>query len=72
MSKTGQIHLRITCQQDFRRSARDRALSDGLSQEEAARYLDDDEMSLGECAAMLFDPGLSPNGCQILDAVEAP
>lgn len=49
----------------FRRVAYNRALEDGLDEEQASEYLDPDKMSLGECAAMILDPGASPDGASI-------
>ena len=69
---TLQIHLRISDEREFRQAARDRALVDGCTAAEAATYLNKRRTSLGQCGAMLFDPGTSPDGCQILDTSEAP
>ncbi|MEY2161399.1 hypothetical protein [Rhodanobacter sp. FW106-PBR-LB-2-11] len=52
----------------FRRAAHDRALADQLGQEEAVSYLSADLTSVGQCAIMLLDPGVSPKGCSILDS----
>lgn len=48
----------------LRRAAYERALADKLSEEEAQQYLDPDG-ALADCVVMLFDPGVSPPGCQI-------
>ncbi|MGH8159259.1 MAG: hypothetical protein ACREPQ_14155 [Rhodanobacter sp.] len=52
----------------FRQAAHDRALTDNLCDDEAATYLDIEETSLGQCAVMLLDPGVSPPGCSIVDS----
>lgn len=66
---TVSISLRITCESTFRKAAHDRALADGLPEETAEEYLQQGENeihSLGNCAVMLLDPGISPEGSQIL------
>lgn len=68
MNITISIDIEVTSEADFRQAARDKALEDGLGDEDAALYLDDDEKSLGDCAVMLFDPGVSPNGCSIIQS----
>jgi len=52
----------------FRRAAHDRAIADDLGQQEAETYLNADLTTVGECAVMLLDPGVSPKGCSILDS----
>lgn len=49
----------------FRRVAYNRALQDGLGEEQAKEYLDRETMSLGACAIMILDPGESPDGADI-------
>jgi hypothetical protein len=49
----------------FRRVAYNRALEDGLEEEQAKEYLDREKMSLGACAIMILDPGVSPDGADI-------
>lgn len=63
---TVSVDLQVDDEVEFRKAAHDRAIADGLLAEEAARYLDDEETSLSECAQMLIDLGLSPGGCSIL------
>lgn len=63
---TVSVDLKVDDERSFRETARDRAISDGLSLEEAALYLNEDEMSLNDCAMMVIDPGESPSGCSIL------
>lgn len=42
---------------------------DGLGQEDADALLKPDgEISVSDCLIMLFDPGTSPDGCQIEDS----
>lgn len=62
------LYLRINDADEFRRTAHTRAESEGVTDDDLAAYLDPDEMSLGDCARMIFDPGMSPNGCSILDS----
>ncbi|MEY2152333.1 hypothetical protein AB7849_15615 [Rhodanobacter sp. 115] len=62
------ICLTVHDESAFREAARDRALEDGLGDETANAYLDEEQHSLGQCAIMLLDPGVSPNGCQIIDS----
>lgn len=62
------IYLNVTDEAAFRQAARDRAISDGLSGNDADGYLDEDKMSLERCAVMLLDPGQSPDGSEILDS----
>ncbi|TNC80822.1 MAG: hypothetical protein C9356_11910 [Oleiphilus sp.] len=60
------ISLSIYDEKQFRQAARARALSDGLDSESADAYLDDDAMSIDQCALMLIDPGKSPDGAWIV------
>jgi hypothetical protein len=62
------IFLDVNDADEFRRAARDRAIADNLGDEEASSYLDAEETSLGQCAVMLLDPGISPNGSSIIDS----
>ncbi|MBQ4855674.1 hypothetical protein IMW82_13430 [Rhodanobacter sp. B2A1Ga4] len=62
------IFLDVNNPDDFRRAAHDRAIADGLGDEEASSYLEAEETSLGQCAVMLLDPGTSPNGSSIIDS----
>jgi hypothetical protein len=63
------IYLRVHDEEAFRRAARDRALEDGVDESKCEDFLKASEKSLGECAIMLFDPGMSPDGADILDSV---
>lgn len=67
MRKTIEISILIEVHdvRDFVRAAREQARKDGLSEEEAKEYSARD---LTGCAVMLFDPGMSPAGCTILDS----
>ena len=62
------LYLRIHDEEEFRQAAYERALQDGLSEDEALRYKDLEDMSLGDCARMLVDPGTGPAGCEVLDS----
>lgn len=74
------LSLRIHDAQAFRLAAYKQALAEGQTEEEAKRYLVDDEdaaededdgdayKSLSDCARMLFDPGTAPDGCDILSS----
>jgi hypothetical protein len=59
------IRLDVWDFEQFREAARKRALEDGLDEEEAAEYLDEEEKSIGECAMMLLDPGVGPAGSDV-------
>lgn len=62
-----QLHLNVFDDPAFRASARDRALRDGASDEQAELFIDPERTSIAACAAMLFDPGAGPAGCEILE-----
>jgi len=62
------IAITVDDEAAFRRAAHDRAVADELGQEEAETYLNADLTTVGECAIMLLDPGVSPNGCSILES----
>lgn len=62
------LHLTIHDAKDFRQAAYERALEDGLDEDDAKTFLDPEGKHLGECAVMLFDPGMSPQGCSIVDS----
>lgn len=49
----------------FAQAARERAISEGMTAEEAEDTYTAD--TLRNCAQMLFDPGMSPGGSEILD-----
>lgn len=63
-SITGQVTLfwKASSLKDLRRAAHDRAIKDGLGEEEAREYLKE---SADTCALMLLDPGASPEGLEI-------
>lgn len=63
------IFVTINDESAFRRAAYERALAEGLGEEEANGYLDPEANPVTNCAVMLFDPGTSPDGCEILDSV---
>lgn len=62
--------IQINDEAAFRQAAYMRAKTDGCSEEEARYYLDADHMSLGDCAVMLCDPGMTPesSGASILNS----
>lgn len=63
---TVSITVEVQDEEAFREAAKAQSLADGESVEEATRFLDPDDTSLGDCAVMLFDKA-SPNGCQVTD-----
>jgi hypothetical protein len=62
------IDIEVFDEKVFRQKAKERALEDGLSEEDAAGYLDEECQNIGACAQMLFDPGISPDGCEIIQS----
>ncbi|MEY2117322.1 hypothetical protein [Rhodanobacter sp. FW106-PBR-R2A-1-13] len=62
------LFFQLHDEQAFRQAAHERALTDGLNAEEALSYLDPEKSTVGACAIMLFDPGVSPPGCSITDS----
>ncbi|AGG89079.1 MULTISPECIES: hypothetical protein [Pseudomonadota] len=62
------IFFELNDEKAFRQAACDRARADDLGEEEARSYLDAEETTIGACAIMLFDPGMSPPGCSIVDS----
>lgn len=62
-----QLHLNVFDETAFRASAKDRAIRDGASDEQAELFTDPERTSIAACAAMLFDPGIGPAGCEILE-----
>lgn len=60
------LHLRIWDPKAFVEAARKRAIEEGATEEETHEMCDED--SLGACAQMLFDPGVGPPGCEILES----
>jgi hypothetical protein len=63
------IYLSVTDEVAFRRSAYGQALADGLDSATASAYLDAAATSLTAAAVMVFDPGVSPPGCEIRESV---
>ncbi|MGF6604758.1 hypothetical protein P3T23_009514 [Paraburkholderia sp. GAS448] len=67
----GRTSISVTIELDvhdpaaFRQVAYKRALEDGLDEEDAKEYVDPKKMSLGACAIMILDPGVSPDGADI-------
>lgn len=59
------ISLRIWDVEQFREAAYKRALEDGMNEEEAQEFKDEEKNSLGDCAIMLLDPGCGPAGSEI-------
>lgn len=64
-SYTFTLYLSVHDETALRKAAETRALDDGMTPEEAAEYLDEAKQSITDCIVMLFDPGESPDGCQI-------
>jgi hypothetical protein len=63
------IHLNVTDPEKLFTAALDRALENGLSEEDARSELrTEDGVNIGNCARILLDPGISPDGCEILDS----
>ena len=63
------VLVELTDQQALYRAALERATEEGLSAEEADEMLiDDDGINIGACLQMVFDPGQSWPGTQILDS----
>lgn len=64
------MSLRVYDVRAFVRAAQDRAIADGLckTRMEAARNFDIRATHMTGCAVMLFDPGQSPAGSEILDS----
>lgn len=78
---TVRLNVRIFDQAAFFASAVARAIADGMSEADARESLseepDDDATDLDEngrvpnlnaCLQMLFDPGVSPDGCEIQES----
>lgn len=63
---TVNITLRIHDVRTFVRTARARAIDEGIDPEDARRIYR--AGNLGECALMLIDPGESPDGAEILES----
>lgn len=61
---TVSVELTIHDEQTFRQAAQQKALEEGCGEDSTA-YGPGGSMSLGECAMMLIDPGISPPGCTI-------
>jgi len=60
------LELAIYDETAFRTAARDYAIRvDNYDPKEAADFLDPAQMSLADCAQMLFDPSEGPPGCDI-------
>ena len=57
-----EIYLEVHDAEAFAAAARERAIQEGLGEEEAASYTTD---NLEACAVMLLDPGVSPDGAEI-------
>ena len=60
------IYFRVTDRKAFIRAARKQAIADKAARnmKEAAELVDD----VSSAARWLFDPGVSPDGCEILDS----
>lgn len=58
------LNIHIDDEAAFRAEAA-RIARRNMEDDDANLYLSEDEFSLGECAQMIFDPGVSPDGCTI-------
>lgn len=56
------IEITVHDAEQFAAAAKERAIADGVGEEDLSAYTAEDLIT---CAIMLFDPGVSPNGCQI-------
>lgn len=59
------LSLQVHDEAAFRQRAYEVAIESGLGEEVAKQYLNEEEQPLTACAVMIFDPGVSPAGCQI-------
>jgi hypothetical protein len=64
---TVSITLEVWNEERFRVAAAEQSKVDGESDEEANRFLDADQVTLNDCALMLFDKP-SPNGCSVVSS----
>ena len=63
------LHLRVTDRTALHAAAMTRAVADGMSRGDAYRVLGTKRRpDVPACLTMLFDPGLSPDGTEILDS----
>ncbi len=60
------LHLTVNDVQAFVAAAVERAIAEGVSEEDAGKTYTSE--NLGACAVMLIDPGMSPPGSQIEDS----
>ena len=60
------VYLRVHDPKRFVAAAQYRAVEEGVDPDDAVDTYNEDD--LGACARMLFDPGVSPPGCEILDS----
>lgn len=59
------FHLVVHDPIAFRNAAYRRGLKDGLQKGHAAEYRDPARVSLGQCALLILDPGVTPDGASI-------
>lgn len=63
------IAVRVHDKKAFVRAAQKRAINDGIAKTmREAREYGYNTHDLPACAQMLFDPGISPDGCEILES----
>lgn len=63
------IAVRVYARATFARAAQLRAINDGVATTiREARKCGYTVHDLAACAQMLFDPGISPDGCEILES----
>ena len=60
------LYLTVDDAEAFAQAAVARAIEEGVDADDAASTYTAD--ALTDCARMLFDPGISPPGCEILDS----
>ncbi|VWC80916.1 hypothetical protein BLA39750_01191 [Burkholderia lata] len=59
------FHLDVHDPIAFRNAAYRRGLKDGLQKGHAAGYREPARVSLGQCALLILDPGVTPDGASI-------
>ena len=69
MIATLTLHLQINDKQALYRAALAQMEKDGINKKDANKSLrPGGAIDVGNCLRMLLDPGVSPDGCQILDS----
>ncbi len=64
------LYVRVHDKEELFKSASAQALKEGMSEAEIGEMLKspDNEIDVSACLRMIFDPGTSPAGCEILDS----